>query len=46
MAYRYLGNKTRIAEWIADVVSDTLNKAARIADPNGIIAPGKSGIDI
>lgn len=33
MAYRYLGNKTRIAEWIADAVSDTLNKAARIADP-------------
>lgn len=33
MAYRYLGNKARIADWIADIVTNTLPKNAKIADP-------------
>jgi adenine-specific DNA-methyltransferase len=33
VAYRYLGNKTRIAEWIASTVSNILPKNAKIADP-------------
>lgn len=33
MAYRYLGNKARIADWIASVVSKHLPKNAKIADP-------------
>ncbi len=33
MAYRYLGNKARISEWIADVVAKTLPNNAKIADP-------------
>ncbi|PYT00668.1 MAG: hypothetical protein DMF63_06420 [Acidobacteria bacterium] len=33
MAYRYLGNKARIAKWIADHVADKLPKGSRIADP-------------
>lgn len=33
MAYRYLGNKTRISEWIADVVVKILPHNATIADP-------------
>lgn len=33
MAYRYLGNKSRIADWIADVVTDTLPHGSHIADP-------------
>ena len=33
MAYRYLGNKTRIADWIASVVSNILPQNSSIADP-------------
>jgi adenine-specific DNA-methyltransferase len=33
MAYRYLGNKARIANWIADHVADKLPIGSRIADP-------------
>jgi len=33
MAYRYLGNKTRISKWIANIVSNTLPEGAKIADP-------------
>lgn len=33
MAYRYLGNKARISDWIADVVFNTLPKNASVADP-------------
>ena len=33
MAYRYLGNKARIADWIAEAVRATLPAGATIADP-------------
>lgn len=33
MSYRYLGNKTRLASWIVDVVSEVLPRGASIADP-------------
>jgi len=33
MAYRYLGNKARLADWIADVVGATLPPGSTIADP-------------
>lgn len=33
MAYRYLGNKSRIADWIASIVSEILPQKAAIADP-------------
>lgn len=33
MAYRYLGNKTRISDWIADIVSNVLPQHSIIADP-------------
>jgi adenine-specific DNA-methyltransferase len=33
MAYRYLGNKTRISDWIADIVMEKLPQNSRIADP-------------
>jgi adenine-specific DNA-methyltransferase len=33
MAYRYLGNKARIANWIVGHVAQTLPRGARIADP-------------
>jgi adenine-specific DNA-methyltransferase len=33
MAYRYLGNKTRISDWIADVVVEKLPANGSIADP-------------
>ena len=33
MSYRYLGNKTRLADWIVDVVARVLPAGASIADP-------------
>lgn len=33
MSYRYLGNKTRLADWIVDIVSSELPSGASIADP-------------
>src|SRR5438874_9303857 len=33
MAYRYLGNKARIADWIADTVTAALRPGSTIADP-------------
>lgn len=33
MAYRYLGNKARIADWISNIVFETLGKGSTIADP-------------
>lgn len=33
MAYRYLGNKARISDWIGDIVEKTLPQGAVIADP-------------
>jgi adenine-specific DNA-methyltransferase len=33
MSYRYLGNKTRLADWIVSRVSASLPTGARIADP-------------
>jgi adenine-specific DNA-methyltransferase len=33
MSYRYLGNKTRIAEWIGSVVKEHLAPGSTIADP-------------
>jgi len=33
MSYRYLGNKTRLAGWITDVISSRLAGGATIADP-------------
>jgi len=33
MAYRYLGNKTRISDWIADIVMEKIPENGRIADP-------------
>lgn len=33
MSYRYLGNKTRLADWILGVVSDVVPRGSSIADP-------------
>lgn len=33
MAYRYLGNKTRLLGWLTDVIAERLPDGARIADP-------------
>lgn len=33
MSYRYLGNKTRLAEWITDHIQAVLRPGAAIADP-------------
>lgn len=33
MSYRYLGNKTKLADWIVYEVSKTVPRGARIADP-------------
>ena len=33
MSYRYLGNKTRLADWIVSRVSTSLPAGARVADP-------------
>ncbi len=33
MAYRYLGNKTRISEWIVNSITEILEKGSSIADP-------------
>ena len=33
MAYRYLGNKARISDWITDIIEDTLSNNIVIADP-------------
>jgi adenine-specific DNA-methyltransferase len=33
VSYRYLGNKTKLADWILGVVSQVLPKSASIADP-------------
>ena len=33
MAFRYLGNKTRITDWIVSTISDTVKPGARVADP-------------
>lgn len=33
MSYRYLGNKTRLADWIVGIVAEALPRGASIADP-------------
>lgn len=33
MAYRYLGNKTRLLDWLTDVIMEHVPYGARIADP-------------
>ena len=33
MSYRYLGNKSRLADWIVGIVSEALPQGASIADP-------------
>jgi len=33
VSFRYLGNKTRLADWIVGVISDVLPKGSMIADP-------------
>lgn len=33
MAYRYLGNKTRLADWLIDTISQHLDDGATVADP-------------
>jgi adenine-specific DNA-methyltransferase len=33
VSYRYLGNKTRLADWIVGIVADALPRGASVADP-------------
>ncbi len=33
MAYRYLGNKTRLLEWLTDIIGEFVPYGSRIADP-------------
>jgi adenine-specific DNA-methyltransferase len=33
VAYRYLGNKTRLLDWLTDIISERVPYGARIADP-------------
>lgn len=33
MAYRYLGNKTRLLDWILDIISEHVPEGAAVADP-------------
>lgn len=33
MAYRYIGNKTRLLDWILDIIADRVPEGATIADP-------------
>lgn len=51
MGYRYLGNKSRIAEWITGIVADILPKNSKIADPMCGTATmseafGQSGLEV
>jgi len=33
MSYRYLGNKTKLTDWILEIISDLVPTEARVADP-------------
>lgn len=51
MSYRYLGNKTKLTDWIVSEISDVLSDGASIADPmcgtaSVAIALARAGFDV
>lgn len=51
MSYRYLGNKTRLADWIVGVIGESLEPGTSIADPmcgtaSVSIALARAGYDV